>query len=92
MNFTLVAMGDVTRSHMYTSSDSKINVNYYFSRVTKSMPEGVVTYHRQVLATSPQWEKSSSALSCLHVDSQGTIEDHGHGMLQVNNRLAKALL
>ena len=47
------------------------------------MPEGVVTFHRQVLATPPQWEKSSSLLSHLHVDSEGTIEDDGHGMLQV---------
>lgn len=50
--------------------------------MTKSMPEGVVTYHRQVLAMPPQWERSLSLLSCLHVDSEGTIEDHGHGMLQ----------
>ena len=48
------------------------------------MPEGVVTFHRQVLATPPQWEKSSSLLSRLHVDSEGTIEDDGQGMLQVN--------
>ena len=54
-----------------------------FFRVTKSMPVGVVTFHRQVLTMPPQWEKSSSLLSSLHVDSRGTIEDHGHGMLQV---------
>ena len=52
-------------------------------RVTRSMPEGVVTFHRQVLATPPRWEKSSSLFTSLHVDSEGTIEDHGHGMLQV---------
>ena len=47
------------------------------------MPVGVVTFHRQVLATPPQWEKSSTLLSQLHMDSEGTIEDNGQGMLQV---------
>ena len=51
------------------------------------MPEGVVTFHRQVLATPPQWEKSTLPLSRLHVDSRGTIEDQGHGMLQARNNV-----
>ena len=47
------------------------------------MPVGVVTFHRQVLTTPPRWEKSSSLFTNLHMDSEGNIEDHGRGMLQV---------
>ncbi len=56
---------------------------HYFTRVTTSMPEGVLTFQRQVLEDPPQWGKSQTPLRRLHVTSQGTIENNGHGMLQV---------
>ncbi len=56
---------------------------HYFTRVTTSMPEGVLTFQRQVLEDPPTWGSSQTLLTKLHVTSQGTIEDNGHGMLQV---------
>ena len=56
---------------------------HYFARVTSHMPEGVLTFSRQVLHPAPQWERSEASLTKLRVDSTGTIEDNGHGMLQV---------
>lgn len=56
---------------------------HYFTRVTKKMPEGTVTFQRQVLNDPPEWDKSSVTFTKLHVTSEGTIEDQGHGMLQV---------
>ena len=55
----------------------------YFTRVTSQMPEGVVTFTRQVCVDPPQWDKSTSTFTQLRVDSEGTIEGNGHGMLQV---------
>lgn len=57
---------------------------HYFARVTSHMPEGVLTFSRQVLHPAPQWERSEASLTKLRVDSTGTIEDNGHGMLQVD--------
>ena len=56
---------------------------HYFARVTSHMPEGVLTFSRQVLHPAPQWERSEASLTNLRVDSTGTIEDNGQGMLQV---------
>ena len=55
----------------------------YFTRVTSQMPEGVVTFTRQVCVDPPQWDKCTSTFTQLRVDSEGTIEGNGHGMLQV---------
>ncbi len=57
---------------------------HYFHRVTTKMPEGTVTFARQVLVDPPQWDGSQSRFTKLHVSSVGTIEDEGHGMLQVH--------
>ena len=57
---------------------------HYFARVTKKMPEGTVTFQRQVLNNPPEWDKSSVTFTKLHMTSEGTIEDQGHGMLQVS--------
>lgn len=56
---------------------------YYFARVTAMMPEGTVTFARQVLVNPPQWDRSTSTFTKLHIDSKGTIENEGQGMLQV---------
>lgn len=61
----------------------------YFRRVTENMPKGVVTFTRQVLNNPPNWESSETQLTRLHITCDGTIEDNGYGMLQVDfaNRL-----
>ncbi|XP_048875418.1 poly(ADP-ribose) glycohydrolase [Brienomyrus brachyistius] len=46
--------------------------------------EGLVTFERCSLHVPPQWERESKMLTNLHVSSEGTIEDKGLGMLQVD--------
>ena len=57
---------------------------HYFTRVTSTVPTGTLTYTRQVLSEPPEWGKLSVRLSKLHITSEGTIEDNGHGMLHVD--------
>ncbi|XP_032397276.1 poly(ADP-ribose) glycohydrolase [Etheostoma spectabile] len=61
----------------------------YFRRVTQTKPKGLVTFTRQVLNNPPNWESSQTPLKRLHITCEGTIEDDGYGMLQVDfaNRL-----
>nr|XP_046257073.1 poly(ADP-ribose) glycohydrolase [Scatophagus argus]XP_046257074.1 poly(ADP-ribose) glycohydrolase [Scatophagus argus]XP_046257075.1 poly(ADP-ribose) glycohydrolase [Scatophagus argus]XP_046257076.1 poly(ADP-ribose) glycohydrolase [Scatophagus argus] len=56
----------------------------YFRRVTQSKPKGLVTFTRQMLNNSPNWESSQTLLTRLHITCEGTIEDDGYGMLQVD--------
>ncbi|XP_068184210.1 poly(ADP-ribose) glycohydrolase isoform X2 [Antennarius striatus] len=61
----------------------------YFRRVTQTRPKGLVTFTRQTLNNPPDWESSQTQLTRLHITCEGTIEDDGYGMLQVDfaNRL-----
>lgn len=54
--------------------------------VVSAAPDGVVTYARRYISQSnlPQWERSQKLLTKLHITSQGTIEDDGAGLLQVD--------
>ncbi|KAJ8418233.1 hypothetical protein AAFF_G00139420 [Aldrovandia affinis] len=56
----------------------------YFRRVTEKKPTGLVTFTRQCLNSFPKWESSKALLTRLHITCEGTIEDQGHGMLQVD--------
>ncbi|XP_038639175.1 poly(ADP-ribose) glycohydrolase isoform X2 [Scyliorhinus canicula] len=56
----------------------------YFRKVTKNKPTGLVTFQRQCLLKFPEWERSTRKLTRLHITCEGTIEDNGHGMLQVD--------
>ncbi|XP_033835851.1 poly(ADP-ribose) glycohydrolase [Periophthalmus magnuspinnatus] len=56
----------------------------YFRRVTQNRPKGVVTFTRQTLTSSPDWDSSQSQLTRLHITCKGTIEEDGYGMLQVD--------
>mmetsp|Transcript_18958 Transcript_18958/g.73043 ORF Transcript_18958/g.73043 Transcript_18958/m.73043 type:complete len:644 (+) Transcript_18958:1-1932(+) len=47
----------------------------YFSRVTRIPPTGRVTFHRQVLATPPDWENSEALLREVKVVKKGLIEE-----------------
>ena len=57
---------------------------HYFTRITSSTPTGSITFTRQVCTNLPHWDKCTAPLSKLHVTSEGTIEDNGQGMLQVD--------
>lgn len=56
----------------------------YFRSVTQNRPKGLVTFTRQVLNNLPAWESSQTQLKRLHITCEGTIEDDGYGMLQVD--------
>ncbi|XP_068577984.1 poly(ADP-ribose) glycohydrolase isoform X2 [Cebidichthys violaceus] len=56
----------------------------YFRRVTQTKPKGLVTFTRQTLNSPPNWESSQTLLKRLHITCEGTIEDDGYGMLQVD--------
>ncbi|KAK3092078.1 hypothetical protein FSP39_024998, partial [Pinctada imbricata] len=59
---------------------------HYFRRVTTNMPKGTVTFERQCVPNDkfPDWKNLDTKLTKLHVSAEGTIEDDGEGMLQVD--------
>ncbi|XP_041829181.1 poly(ADP-ribose) glycohydrolase isoform X2 [Melanotaenia boesemani] len=56
----------------------------YFQSVTEQMPTGLVTFTRKRLDKQPSWMSSQTLLTKLHITCEGTIEDDGYGMLQVD--------
>ncbi|KAL5245031.1 hypothetical protein ACI65C_012441 [Semiaphis heraclei] len=60
----------------------------YFKKVTSadSVLNGIVTYSRRRLPSGdlPYWLQSTKKLTNLYITSDGTIEDDGDGMLQVD--------
>uniref|UniRef100_A0A3Q2W6T5 poly(ADP-ribose) glycohydrolase n=1 Tax=Haplochromis burtoni TaxID=8153 RepID=A0A3Q2W6T5_HAPBU len=56
----------------------------YFKSVTEKMPTGLVTFTRKSLNKPPNWKSSQTPLTKLHITCEGTIEDDGYGMLQVD--------
>lgn len=56
----------------------------YFRSVIEQKPTGLVTYTRKCLDRPPNWKNSQNQLTKLHITCVGTIEDDGHGMLQVD--------
>jgi len=51
-----------------------------------SVLNGIVTYSRRRLPSGnlPYWLQSTKKLTNLYITSDGTIEDNGDGMLQVD--------
>ncbi|XP_059181255.1 poly(ADP-ribose) glycohydrolase isoform X2 [Centropristis striata] len=56
----------------------------YFKSVTEQTPTGLVTFTRKSLDKPLNWKSSQTQLTKLHITCEGTIEDDGHGMLQVD--------
>ncbi|KAM6951661.1 poly(ADP-ribose) glycohydrolase [Aplochiton taeniatus] len=56
----------------------------YFQNITEQRPTGLVTFTRKSLDTPPSWESSQTPLTNLHITCEGTIEEDGYGMLQVD--------
>ncbi|XP_053213630.1 uncharacterized protein LOC128396992 [Panonychus citri] len=58
----------------------------YFHRVAINPPRGTVTFRRQYLAPerTPDWSSSAKTLKKFIVCPNGTIENDGRGMLQVD--------
>ncbi|XP_077295766.1 poly(ADP-ribose) glycohydrolase-like isoform X2 [Arctopsyche grandis] len=61
---------------------------HYFRRVCKKVPCGVVTFTRASVEITkcPNWSKSNALIGSvpIHIDSKGTIENEGAGLLQVD--------
>ncbi|XP_037319461.2 poly(ADP-ribose) glycohydrolase isoform X2 [Pungitius pungitius] len=56
----------------------------YFRSFTEQKPTGLVTFTRKSLDKPLNWKSSQTQLTKLHITCEGTIEDDGHGMLQVD--------
>ncbi|KAM6897284.1 poly(ADP-ribose) glycohydrolase [Xenentodon cancila] len=56
----------------------------YFRSVTEQKPTGLVTFTRKGLDKVPNWRSSQTPFTKLHITCEGTIEDEGYGMLQVD--------
>lgn len=62
----------------------------YFRRVCASMPTGVVTFQRRYINPKQlvEWSKCDAVIARdvvpVHITSEGTIEDQGRGLLQVD--------
>ncbi|XP_041672062.1 poly(ADP-ribose) glycohydrolase [Cheilinus undulatus] len=56
----------------------------YFKSITEKKPTGLVTFTRKSLDKPPSWKSSQTSLTKLHITCEGTIEDDGYGMLQVD--------
>jgi len=73
------------RRHVLPKKAAKLKALFhYFTRVTSKMPTGYVSFHRQVLSDFPDWSEVPLALRDLRVETEGTIEDDGISMLQVD--------
>ncbi|XP_069475068.1 poly(ADP-ribose) glycohydrolase-like [Ambystoma mexicanum] len=57
----------------------------YFDQVLSQTPCGLVTFERRHLhGEHKDWSRSPKYFTKLHVSSEGTIEENGKGMLQVD--------
>ncbi|XP_062913211.1 poly(ADP-ribose) glycohydrolase-like isoform X1 [Mobula hypostoma] len=63
----------------------KLNTIFcYFRMVTENMPRGLVTFQRCGLDSAIEWKRSQCKVTQLRATSEGTIEDEGKGLLQVD--------
>ena len=60
---------------------SEICIDHFICNST--VPNGRVSFKRQLIKQFPEWKKLAKGLTRLHVSSKGKIEDDGIGMLQV---------
>uniref|UniRef100_A0A674PRL4 poly(ADP-ribose) glycohydrolase n=1 Tax=Takifugu rubripes TaxID=31033 RepID=A0A674PRL4_TAKRU len=79
---------DINFVRLFESSSSRKieklkTIMCYFESITERMPTGLVTFTRKRLGKPPDW-KRSIRLTKLHITCEGTIEDDGYGMLQVD--------
>nr|XP_032814975.1 poly(ADP-ribose) glycohydrolase isoform X1 [Petromyzon marinus] len=83
------AFPDINFNRLFEGkSDRKLEklsaIFHYFRQVCTKMPTGLLTFHRKKLETKVEWERSRKLLTNLKVQSTGTIETEGKGMLQVD--------
>lgn len=83
INFNMLYSAKAKPYPTNTIAKLKCLINY-FKRVTEKDPIGTVTFKRQCLRKFPEWDSSERKLPRLHITSEGTIEDQGVGMLQMD--------
>ncbi|KAF9905301.1 hypothetical protein EC991_001849 [Linnemannia zychae] len=91
INFISLFWTEESRTPCTTTQAAKLRcILHYFDRVTTEMPQGAVTYHRQVLkkptylAVNERWRKDEFALSNVAVDWRTSIEEAPQGALQLD--------
>eukprot|EP00698_Gefionella_okellyi_P007931 TRINITY_DN1940_c0_g1_i2.p1 TRINITY_DN1940_c0_g1~~TRINITY_DN1940_c0_g1_i2.p1 ORF type:complete len:345 (+),score=55.45 TRINITY_DN1940_c0_g1_i2:47-1036(+) len=57
---------------------------HYFERVRMKTPSGLVIFERRALLAPVQWHDSDVPLTNMYTRADGTIEDDGKGMLEVD--------
>ncbi|XP_022315138.2 poly(ADP-ribose) glycohydrolase-like [Crassostrea virginica] len=82
INFSNLYDGNPT--YQPVKSEKLKCIFHYFTRVTTKMPTGVVTFTRQCIEKFPNWKNLETSLTDIHVSAEGTIEDDGDGLLQVD--------
>lgn len=80
---------DINFSRLFEGSSSRKieklkTLMCYFKSFTKQKPDGLVTFTRKSLDKPLNWKSSQTPLTKLHITCEGTIEDDGYGMLQVD--------
>ncbi|KAF3842050.1 hypothetical protein F7725_024001 [Dissostichus mawsoni] len=69
----------------FTKKNRKIkNSVVLLQESNRDKAQGSCHIQRQALNTPPNWETSQTQLKRLHITCEGTIEDDGYGMLQVD--------
>ena len=84
INFNSLFSGKSSSSISAVQAAKLQCIFHYLTRVTATAPTGSITFTRQVCTNPPQWDRCTARLTKLHITSEGTIEDNGHGMLQVD--------
>ncbi|KAK3846535.1 MAG: hypothetical protein J3R72DRAFT_242329 [Linnemannia gamsii] len=90
-NFISLFWTEESRTPCTTTQAAKLRcILHYFDRVTTEMPQGTVTYHRQVLkkptylAADERWKSDNFNLSNVAVDWSTPLEEAPRGALQLD--------
>ncbi|KAF9121321.1 hypothetical protein BGW39_010632 [Mortierella sp. 14UC] len=91
INFISLFWTEESRTPCTPTQAAKLRcILHYFDRVTTEMPQGTVTYHRQVLkkptylGADERWRRGDFSLSHVAVDWTTPIEDAPQGALQLD--------
>ncbi|KAF9927700.1 hypothetical protein FBU30_002964 [Linnemannia zychae] len=91
INFINLFWAEETRTPCTPTQAAKLRcILHYFDRVTTEMPQGTVTFHRQVLkkpvylTADERWRRKDFSLSNVTVDWMTSIEEAPQGALQLD--------
>lgn len=90
INFSSLFANKTDPTKLALKAEKLKAIFHYFNTVTNdedaAKPEGLVTFERISIPTSqlPQWKIQKVPLTNLHISPEGSIEEEGTGMLQVD--------